>query len=235
MDQGQACKRLEISTSSDQARDQRRFPKNDRIKMQKRGQHQEGRAACSSRLLPGQQWSLQAQRWGDEALPEPQQQVRASARPSQTDPSSSEPDFKLVGRCELREDTRVCFSNPSFGPRPPFPSPPPPPPDPASCRQEELWSRGLPSLGAVTQLRVTMPYGGAASALGFKALAVWGQPARCCSAEELERIKRVHEACERQPPSPGLFVPPVSRREPSVSAVVPPRLVFEMCEVRCCV
>lgn len=191
--------------------------------MQKRGQHQEGRPACSSRLLPGQQWSLQAQRWGDEALPEPQQKVRTSTRPSQTDPSSSEPDFKLVGRCELREDTRVCFSNPSFGPRPPFPSPPPP--HPAPCRQEKLWSRGLPSLGAVTQLRVTMPFGGAASALGFKALVVWGQPARCCSAEELERVKRIHEACERQPPSPGLFVPPVSQREPSDSAVIPLRLV----------
>lgn len=192
--------------------------------MQKRGQHPEGRPACSSRLLPGQQWSLQAQRWGDEALPEPQQKAGASTRPSQTEPSSSEPDFKLVGRCELREDTRVCFSNPSFGPRPPFPSPPPPL-HPASCRQEKLWSRGLPSLGAVTQLRVTMPFGGAASALGFKALVVWGQPARCCSAEELERVKRTHEACERQPPSPGLFVPPVSQREPSVSAVMPLRLV----------
>uniref|UniRef100_H3C936 U-box domain containing 5 n=1 Tax=Tetraodon nigroviridis TaxID=99883 RepID=H3C936_TETNG len=83
--------------------------------------------------------------------------------------------FKLVGRCELREDTRVCFSNLSFSPRPPFPSPPPP--HPAPCRQEALWSRGLPSLGAVTQLRVTIPFGGAASALGFKALTVWGQPA----------------------------------------------------------
>lgn len=187
--------------------------------MQKGGQHQENRPACSSKLLPGQQWSLQAQQWGDEALARPQQKVGAS----KTELSSSEPDFKLVGRCELREDTRVCFSNSSFSPRPPFPSRPPP--HPAPCRQESLWSRGLASLGAVTQLRVTIPFGGAASALGFKALAVWGQPARCCSAEELERVKRIHQARERQPPSPGLFVPPVSQREPSVSAVIPPRLV----------
>uniref|UniRef100_H3DGZ0 U-box domain containing 5 n=1 Tax=Tetraodon nigroviridis TaxID=99883 RepID=H3DGZ0_TETNG len=165
MDQGQACKRLEISTSSDQAQEHNRFHKNHRIKTQKR-------------------------------------------------------DFKLVGRCELREDTRVCFSNLSFSPRPPFPSPPPP--HPAPCRQEALWSRGLPSLGAVTQLRVTIPFGGAASALGFKALTVWGQPARCCGAEQLERIRRIHESCERRAPSPGPFVPPVSQRKASVSAVTPP-------------
>lgn len=220
MDQGQGCKRLEISTSSDQAQDQKKFHKNDRIKTQKRDQHQETRQACSSKLLPGHQWSLQVRQWGDEALPEPQQKVSAF----KTEPSSSEPDFKLVGRCELREDTRVCFSNLSFSPRPPFQSPPPP--RSAHCRQEKLWSRGLPSLGAVTQLRVTIPFGGAASALGFKALAVWGQPARCCNAEELERIKRIHEASERQPPSPGLFVPSVSQRKASVSAVIPLRCVF---------
>lgn len=215
MDQGQACKRLEISTSSDPSQDQKSSHKNAGIKMQKRDRHQESRQACSSKMLPGQRWSLQAP-------PEPQQEVGASAHPSEAEPSSSEPDFKLVGRCELREDTRVSFSNLSFSPRPPFPSPPP---HPAHCRQEKLWSRGLPSLGAVTQLRVTIPFGGAASALGFKALAVWAQPARCCSAEELERVKRIQEACERPPPSPGRFVP-VRQRKPCVSAAVPLRFVF---------
>lgn len=237
MDQGQACKKLEISTSSDQAQEQKRFHKTNGIKMQKRDQHQQTRESCSSHMLPGQQWSLQARQWGDEGLPEPRQKLSASMHPSKTEATASEADFKLVGRCELREDTRVCFTNLSFSPRPPFPSPPPP--HPAHCRQEKLWSRGLPSLGAVTQLRVTIPFGGAASALGFKALVVWGHPARCCSAEELERIKRIHEAYEGQPPSPGLFVPPVSRRKPSVSAVVPLRFVFleggsEMCKVLCC-
>lgn len=223
MDQGQACKRLEISTSSDQAQDKERFHKNAE-KMQKRDRHQETGQACSSKMLPHQQWSLQARQWGDEALPEPQQKVSASMHHSKTEPSSSEPDFKLVGRCELREDTRVCFSNLNFSPRPPFPSPPPP--HPSHCRQEKLWSRGLLSLGAVTQLRVTIPFGGAASALGFKALAVWGQPARCCRADELERIKKIHETCEGQPPSPGLSVPSVRQRKPSVSAVRPLRFVF---------
>ncbi|XP_011613918.2 RING finger protein 37 isoform X1 [Takifugu rubripes] len=216
MDQGQACKRLEISTSSDRAQDQKRFHKNDRVKMQMRDQHQDTRGVRSSKMFPGQQWSLQAQQWGDEALPEPQQVTSASLK---TESSSSEAQFKLVGRCELREDTRVSFSNLSYGPRPPFPSLPPP--HPAGCRQEELWSRGPLSLGAVTQLRVTIAFGGAASALGFKALAVWGQPARCCPAEELERIKTIHEACGRQPPSPGLFVPSVSQRKPPVKAVIP--------------
>ncbi|XP_056888132.1 RING finger protein 37 isoform X2 [Takifugu flavidus] len=178
MDQGQACKRLEISTSSDRAQDQKRFHKNDRVKMQMRDQHQDTRGVRSSKMFPGQQWSLQAQQWGDEALPEPQQVTSASLK---TESSSSEAQFKL----------------------------------------EELWSRGPLSLGAVTQLRVTIAFGGAASALGFKALAVWGQPARCCPAEELERIKTIHEACGRQPPSPGLFVPSVSQRKPPVKAVIP--------------
>lgn len=192
--------------------------------MQQRDQHQESRQVCSSKMFPGQQWSLQAQQWGDEALPEPRPKTSVSTPHSQTESSSSEPEFKLVGRCELREETRVCFSNVSFSPRPPFPSPPPP--HSADCRQEKLWSRGPLSLGAVTQLRVTIPFGGAASALGFKALAVWGQPARCCSAEELERIKTIHEARERQPPSPGLFIPSVSQRKPPVKAAIPPRCVF---------
>eukprot|EP00066_Takifugu_rubripes_P024653 XP_011613919.1 PREDICTED: RING finger protein 37 isoform X2 [Takifugu rubripes] len=178
MDQGQACKRLEISTSSDRAQDQKRFHKNDRVKMQMRDQHQDTRGVRSSKMFPGQQWSLQAQQWGDEALPEPQQVTSASLK---TESSSSEAQFKLEG----------------------------------------LWSRGPLSLGAVTQLRVTIAFGGAASALGFKALAVWGQPARCCPAEELERIKTIHEACGRQPPSPGLFVPSVSQRKPPVKAVIP--------------
>uniref|UniRef100_A0A667ZAC1 U-box domain containing 5 n=1 Tax=Myripristis murdjan TaxID=586833 RepID=A0A667ZAC1_9TELE len=141
MDKGQACKRLEISTSSDSVLSQ-----------------------------------------------------------SENETSHPEPQFKLVGRCELREETQVSFSHSHFFPRPPFLSPLPS--RPADCRQEELRSRGLLSLGSVTQLRVTLPFGGAASALGLKALVVWGQPARCCPAEEVERIKRAHEASERQlPPS----------------------------------
>uniref|UniRef100_A0A3B4AVZ4 U-box domain-containing protein n=1 Tax=Periophthalmus magnuspinnatus TaxID=409849 RepID=A0A3B4AVZ4_9GOBI len=106
-------------------------------------------------------------------------------------------DFKLVGRCELREETRVCFSHKSFKPRPPFQHPTPPSPPPTNCRHDELWSRGPQSLGAVTQLRVALPFGGAASALGLKALSVWGQPAKCCTAEEVERIRNAHEASER--------------------------------------
>uniref|UniRef100_A0A3B5A1U3 U-box domain containing 5 n=1 Tax=Stegastes partitus TaxID=144197 RepID=A0A3B5A1U3_9TELE len=124
-------------------------------------------------------------------------------------PSTGHKLFKLVGRCELREDTQVCFTRSNFCPRTPFLSPPPP--RPANSRQEELWSRGLVSLGAVTQLRVTVPFGGAASSLGLKALVVWGQPARCCPAEEVERIKRAHEASERRLPRPAFFVPSVKK------------------------
>uniref|UniRef100_A0A3Q4BGF6 Uncharacterized protein n=1 Tax=Mola mola TaxID=94237 RepID=A0A3Q4BGF6_MOLML len=147
----------------------------------------------------------------------------ASMCQSHTESSNSQPEFKLVGRCELREETRVCFTRSNFGPRPPFPSLPPPPP--ANCREEELWSRGLLSLGAVTHLRVTMPFGGAASALGLKSLVVWGQPARCCPAEEVERIKRVHEAGERPLPGPVLFAPSVSQTKTPPEAAVPPSCV----------
>uniref|UniRef100_A0A096MDE8 U-box domain containing 5 n=1 Tax=Poecilia formosa TaxID=48698 RepID=A0A096MDE8_POEFO len=113
--------------------------------------------------------------------------------------------FKQVARCELTEETQVSFSHSNFRPRAPFLSAPPPPP--ASSRQVKLWSRGLHSLSAVTQLRVTVPCGGAASSLGLKALAVWGQPARCCPAEEVERIQRLQEANERRVEHP----PPVSQ------------------------
>uniref|UniRef100_H2UR62 Vasotocin-neurophysin VT 1 n=1 Tax=Takifugu rubripes TaxID=31033 RepID=H2UR62_TAKRU len=105
MDQGQACKRLEISTSSDRAQDQKRFHKNDRVKMQMRDQHQDTRGVRSSKMFPGQQWSLQAQQWGDEALPEPQQVTSASLK---TESSSSEAQFKLCMSCGPRDRGR-CF------------------------------------------------------------------------------------------------------------------------------
>uniref|UniRef100_A0A3P8S9S6 U-box domain containing 5 n=1 Tax=Amphiprion percula TaxID=161767 RepID=A0A3P8S9S6_AMPPE len=165
MDRGQACKRLEISTSSD--------------------------------LLPSTD-HRQCQ--------------------SNTESSNPEPEFKLVGRCELREDTQVCFTRSNFCSRAPFVSPPPP--HPAICWQEELWSRGLPSLCAVTQLRVTLPFGGAASSLGLKTLVVWGQPARCCPAEEVERIKRVHEASARRLPRPAF--PLTSARQTTQPPQAPP-------------
>ncbi|KAG8011780.1 Vasotocin-neurophysin VT 1 [Nibea albiflora] len=75
---------------------------------------------------------------------------------------------------------------------------------------------------AVTQLRVTLPFGGAASALGLKALVVWGQPARCCPPEEVETIKRVHEASKRQMPRPVLFASSISQPKPPPQAATPP-------------
>uniref|UniRef100_A0A8C7H343 U-box domain containing 5 n=1 Tax=Oncorhynchus kisutch TaxID=8019 RepID=A0A8C7H343_ONCKI len=144
MDRGQACKRLEISTSSDPP-----LPHNHSLEQ---GQSQK------------------SQQWGD---------------------------FRLVGRCELREETHVSFSHPCFRPRPPFPSLPPPPRE--GCRQEELWSRGPLSLGSVKQLRVSVPYGAGASAMGLKALAVWGLPSRCCPPEEAERVRIAHENASLRP------------------------------------
>ncbi|CDQ62063.1 unnamed protein product [Oncorhynchus mykiss] len=139
MDRGQACKRLEISTSSDPP-----LPHNHSLEQ-----------------------------------------------------GQSQGDFRLVGRCELREETHVSFSHPCFRPRPPFPSLPPPPRE--GCRQEELWSRGPLSLGSVKQLRVSVPYGAGASAMGLKALAVWGLPSRCCPPEEAERVRIAHENASLRP------------------------------------
>lgn len=232
MDQGQASKRLEISTSSD------RVPSHNfgqghkefqQMQMQEKDQNVQNKETqqehdSKSRQCNGHQWSLQAQQWGKEALVEPPRTGRVFMCRSNTESSHPEPEFKLIGRCELREETRVCFTRSNFSPRPPFPSPPPP--QPASCWREELWSRGLLSLGAVTQLRVTVPFAGAASALGLKALVVWGQPARCCPAEEVERIKRVHEASERRLPRPVLFASSVSQTKPPLEADTPPRFVF---------
>uniref|UniRef100_A0A8C1S0X1 U-box domain containing 5 n=1 Tax=Cyprinus carpio TaxID=7962 RepID=A0A8C1S0X1_CYPCA len=96
--------------------------------------------------------------------------------------------FELVSRCDLQEELRVCFLNPAFKPRAPFSDAPPQ--MPAGAKTQELWRRG--SLGSVAQLRVSIPYSGAASALGIKTLAVWALPSRCCPASQLEKIWDVH-------------------------------------------
>ncbi|XP_026199596.1 RING finger protein 37 isoform X3 [Anabas testudineus] len=231
MDRGQACKRLEISTSSDprpsqnfarghkpvQQRDRKLVHVNDQNEQSAEKQQAHDSKSHQSN---GQRWSLQAQQWGDVTAREPQKRGCVTKCESNTDSSNPEPEFKLVGRCELREETQICFTRSSFSPRPPFLSQPPP--QPANCRQEELWSRGLLSVGAVTQLRVNIPCGGAASALGLKALAVWGQPARCCPAEEVERIKRVHEANERQLLQPVLFDSSVRKTKQPPQTATPP-------------
>ncbi|KAM6945010.1 RING finger protein 37 [Lycodopsis pacificus] len=228
MDRGQVCKRLEISTTSDtlptpnsdQGHERVHQKKQMQVKDQKQSREKPQEHAVKYGQSSGHQWRLQAQQWGEEARDEPQQ--RGHAFKSNTGPSNPEPglDFKLIGRCELREEIQVCFTRSNFRPRPPFLSPLPP--QPANCHQEELWSRGMLSLGAVTQLRVTLPFGGAASALGLKALAVWGQPARCCPAEDVERIKRVQEASERRLPRPVFFDPSVSRIKPPLQAATSP-------------
>ncbi|XP_059379406.1 RING finger protein 37 isoform X1 [Carassius carassius] len=96
--------------------------------------------------------------------------------------------FELVSRCDLQEELQVCFLNPGFKPRAPFSDAPPQTPD--CARTQELWRRG--SLGSVAQLRVSIPYSGAASALGIKTLAIWALPSRCCPASELEKIWDAH-------------------------------------------
>ncbi|XP_028313550.1 RING finger protein 37 isoform X2 [Gouania willdenowi] len=187
MDRGQACKRLEISTSSDPVPSseqgslaQNSEPINVHVKQKKQENDSRG----------GRQ-SLVDSRW------------------SRTDSSTSESDFKLVARCELREATKISFTRSSFRPRAPFLSPPPPvAPD---SRQGELWSRGELSLGSVSRLSVTMPFGGSASSLGLKALIVWGQPAPSCPTDQVERVKRLHEANERQQRRPAFFSPSVKQ------------------------
>lgn len=194
MDRGQACKKLEISTSSDP------LPHSSYSHIQQKTNRENSqKKECKLTQSKGHQWSIQAQNWDKEAGSEPQ----SSKCQSNTVRESGNAEFKLVGRCELREETKVCFSCSHFRPRSPFLSAPPP--VPVNCLQEELWSRGVHSLSAVTQLRVALPFGGAASALGLKALSVWGRPAQCCRAEEVERIQKAHEACERWPSLPVSF------------------------------
>ncbi|KAF5905329.1 RING finger protein 37 isoform X1, partial [Clarias magur] len=115
----------------------------------------------------------------------------SEVKPAKTTESNHDRgQFKLVGRCDLREDVLTCFKHPHFKLRAPFPECPPDPP--AHAKQQELWSRGSQSLSAVAQLRISVPYGGGSSALGIKSLAVWGVPARCCSLSELEQFQKAH-------------------------------------------
>lgn len=227
MDRGQVCKRLELSTSSDQMsfRDFNHINKltqqKEHIQMQLTDQNEQKR---ENQERGSKSHQCHGNQWGGKTQTEAQQKGHGFECQSSTIDSSPEPEFKLVGRCELKEETRVCFTRSNFNSRQPFLSPPPP--QPPNCCKEELWSRGLLSLNAVTQLRVTMPFGGAASALGLKALVVWGQPARCCTAEEVERIKRIHETSEKQPPRPVLFTSAVNQSKPLLQAGTPPRYVF---------
>ncbi|XP_054629501.1 RING finger protein 37 isoform X2 [Dunckerocampus dactyliophorus] len=207
MDLGQTSKRLEISTTSDllppqnfsQARGQ------DQVKTHVQMEKEEnGKQGNQDGKFNGHLWSIQAQAWGEESQQRGHMYKQDTKSHSQSDTRFNNPehDFKLVGRCELKEETKVCFSHSAFRPRPPFVCLPPPPLQPDNCRREALWSRGHLSLSSVSQLRVTLPFGGAASALGLKALAVWGQPARCCPPEEVEKINRVHRASRRPLPRP---------------------------------
>ncbi|RXN28640.1 RING finger 37 [Labeo rohita] len=112
--------------------------------------------------------------------------------------------FELVSRCDLQEELQVCFVHPGFKPRAPFADPPPQ--TASGVKMQELWKRG--SLGSVSQLRVSIPYSGAASALGIKSLAVWALPSRCCPAAELERIQDVHLNSLKRNDCPTIIVPP---------------------------
>lgn len=209
LDRGKACKKLEISTSSDLrpssgfalTEHQEQSTDQEKSRNGKNGRkHQQDKSGQSS----GHQWSLQAQQWGEDGS---RQRDSVFISQSNTESLSSESEFKLVARCELREETQVSFRHSNFRPRAPFLAPPPPHPE--NCRQETLWSRGRSSLGAVTQLRVTVPVGGAGSSLGLKTLAVWGQPAHCCPVEEVERIQTVHESNQSRAVQPALFAPSV--------------------------
>ncbi|XP_068594836.1 RING finger protein 37 [Brachionichthys hirsutus] len=228
MDRGQACKRLEVSTSCDRVlprhfahshkvpprREQRTQLQSKRRSEQKREKAEHG---SESSQCDGRQWRIRACQCGVKPQTESQQMGHCQ---SHTVDSCPEPVFRLVGCCRLEEETQVCFTHSNCSPRPPFLSPPPP--QPPNCWREELWNRGL--LGAVTQLRVTMPFGGAASALGFKALVVWGRPARCCTAEEVDRIQRLHEASRKRlpPPPPVAVATSLDQTNPQLQADTPP-------------
>nr|XP_057927275.1 RING finger protein 37 isoform X2 [Doryrhamphus excisus] len=218
MDLGQTSKRLEISTNSNLLRPQNfsqgkgQDQVNIRLQTHVQVEQKEGNGKQSNQdgKFNGHLWSVQAQAWDEESQQRNHKQNTKSHSQSDTRFNNPEHDFKIVGRCQLKEETKVCFSHSAFRPRPPFLSLPPPL-QPDNCRREDLWSRGHLSLSSVSQLRVTLPFGGAASALGLKALVVWGQPARCCPPEEVEKINCVHRASRRLPPRP---VASVSNTEP---------------------
>ncbi|XDV49677.1 hypothetical protein PO909_018884 [Leuciscus waleckii] len=95
--------------------------------------------------------------------------------------------FQLVSRSDLQEELRVCFLNPGFKPRDPFPDLPPAPE--SEAKAQNLWSRG--SLVSVAHLRISVPFS-KGCVLGIKSLSVWASPSRSCPASELEKILEAH-------------------------------------------
>ncbi|KAG1930284.1 RING finger protein 37 [Pimephales promelas] len=95
--------------------------------------------------------------------------------------------FQLVSRSDLQEELRVCFLNPAFKPRDPFPDLPPAPE--SAAKAVNLWSRG--SLVSVAHLRISVPFS-KGCVLGIKSLSVWASPSRSCPAFELEKILDAH-------------------------------------------
>ncbi|XP_058143435.1 RING finger protein 37 [Dasypus novemcinctus] len=132
--------------------------------------------------------------------------------------------FALVGRVSLKSQSQVVFAHRGFKARPPFGPVAAPPPSPALVTQE-LWSKGALSLGHVAHLKIRITHVAGSGVPCIRRLEVWGQPAKTCSQEVVDRVLLVASGCPAQ--SAGLPAPALpmesdrERRSPSEGRQAP--------------
>ncbi|XP_056320167.1 RING finger protein 37 [Danio aesculapii] len=154
-----------------------------------------------------------------------------------TSSEQSGENFQLVSRCDLKEELQLSFTHPFFKSRPPFCDPPPP----FVGESKEFWSPR--SLSSVAQLRISIPYSGAASALGFRSLSIWALPSRSCSESELKKIHQAHlntlkinpttplaaksDAVQTDSPTPEEFLDPLTQELMVLPMILPSGMVID--------
>ncbi|XP_053560286.1 RING finger protein 37 [Bombina bombina] len=104
--------------------------------------------------------------------------------------------FALVGRVQLKNQSKVTFNNRAFKPRHPFHqteyimsytgS---------SC--QDLWNKGAYSLSNVSHLKICITHIAGGALCCIKRLEVWGQPAKTCPKEVVENLYQI--ACMTLP------------------------------------
>ncbi|XP_051000589.1 RING finger protein 37 [Acomys russatus] len=112
--------------------------------------------------------------------------------------------FTLVGKVLLKNQNHVVFTHRGFKARPPFSPMEVTLLSPAVVAQE-LWNKGALSLSHVAHLKIGITHVTGNGVSSIKRLEVWGQPAKTCSQEVINRVLLI--ASESLPQNLGLHTP----------------------------